>query len=424
VPPDHEHHDDKHGHAGHGDAGHGHGPFPKIQVSRRLNRLLAALLTPLVLGTLIGLVALWPRTADDNPNGLIAPGSNRGELISATVVDKDIAPCDLAREEVDDDCLKMTVRLTEGPRKGERVDYLTSLVTAGGPLAIGANIIVERIEPTGYPAFYAFYDYQRQMPILLLVGIFVAFTLFIGRTRGLRALFALVVSLVILTVFTLPAIINGSSPLIVALVSASAIMLVALYISHGWNPRTTSAVIGTLTSLVITGFLAVIFTNAAQLSGLLDDDTSYLRASLDGVDLRGILLAGTIIGALGVLDDVTVTQASAVWEIHLADPKLSARQLYTRALRIGQDHISSVVNTLLLAYAGASLPLLLLFSQSGEKWTTIATGELVATEIVRTLVGSVGLMCSVPITTFLTALVVAGGVRREPTRKPVSRKVR
>lgn len=162
---------------------------------------------------------------------------------------------------------------------------------------------------------------------------------------------------------------------------------------------------------------------AAQLTGLVGEETSYLRATAGFLDFRGLLLAGIIIGSLGVLDDVTVTQASAVWELHSANPMLGLWGLYRSALRIGQDHIASAVNTLVLAYAGASLPLLLLFTQTGESLGTVATGEILGTEIVRTLVGSIGLIASVPITTFLTALVVSGERVVLPSR-PVRKRAR
>jgi uncharacterized membrane protein len=393
---------------GHGHHHHQHDSGPLPPLAPAVQRLLAGLLIPLVLFTLVGLVVWWPDRANDGDPNLASPGARAGQLLSATVLKQDLSPCDELGQASDDECITVTVKMHEGPDKGQEVTYIRSFGGGQPDVDQGDNIIVERIEPATGDPFYAFIDFQRTRPLLLLGFMFVALAALIGRVRGVRALVALVLSLIVLIVFTLPSIVDGNSPLAVALVSASLIMFVALYLSHGFNRRTTSAVIGTLISLLVTGLLASIFTAAARLSGLTDDNTSYLRASMDGVDLRGILLAGTIIGALGVLDDVTVTQASAVWEIHQANPRQSVRQLYASALRIGQDHISSVINTLLLAYVGAALPLLLLFSQTGERWTTIASGELVATEIVRTLVGSIGLMCSVPVTTFLTAFVVAG----------------
>jgi uncharacterized membrane protein len=417
-PHDHPDHGLSHS-ASHGDShrhSHGHavdlGPLPA-----RVRRLLTVVLAPLVALTLVGAVLLWPSSPQSDNPGLLAPSVRAGALLDATVLDQELTACDPIQAEADDDCILVSVRLDEGSRKGDTVTYIRSLGGGQPSVSRGDRIVVEEIEPTSGEPFFAFIDFQRSNWLLMLVFAFVALALLIGRTKGLRALIALVISVIVLVNFTLPSIVNGNSPLAVALVSASVIMFIALYLSHGVNRRTTSAVIGTLVSLGITGLLAWFFTAAAKLSGLVDDDTSYLRATVDGVDLRGILLAGTLIGALGVLDDVTVTQSSAVWELHHANPHQGLVSLYKSALRIGQDHLSSVINTLLLAYAGASLPLMLLFSRSGESWSTLATGELVATEIVRTLVGSIGLMCAVPVTTALTAFLVTGAALRRPAAR-------
>ena len=266
---------------------------------------------------------------------------------------------------------------------------------------------------------YSFYEFKRERPLLLLLFTFVLVAAFVGRSRGIRALLALALSLLILAFFMLPAIASGSSPMLVALVGASAVMFVALYLSHGINVRTTSAVIGTVVSLGITGLVAALAVGAANFTGLADEEANYLRATSDAIDLRGLLLAGIIIGALGVLDDVTVTQSSAVWELHQADPTMGFTGLFQSAIRIGRDHIASAVNTLVLAYAGASLPLLLLFTNVGTPFGELFNGEPVATEIVRMLAGSIGLMASVPITTALTALVVTTADRPTPQRSAV-----
>jgi uncharacterized membrane protein len=199
----------------------------------------------------------------------------------------------------------------------------------------------------------------------------------------------------------------------VALVGASAALLVNLYLAHGFNVRTTTAVLGTLASLALIGVLAAGFVALTHLTGLADEEASYLQALSSQIDLRGLLLGGIIIGSLGVLDDVTVTQASAVWELHEANPTYGPRPLYSSALRIGRDHIASVVNTLVLAYAGASLPLLVLFVEADRGLRDVLTSETVAAELVRTLVGSVGLVAAVPLTTALAALVA--GRDRTPT---------
>ncbi len=254
-------------------------------------------------------------------------------------------------------------------------------------------------------AGWYFQDFARGRPMLLLTVLFAAAVLLLGRRRGLFSLAGLAFSLVLLVRFVLPAILEGHDPVAVAVVGAAAIMFVALYLAHGFNVRTTSAVVGTVASLLLIGVLSNLFVGATELTGLASEESGFLQALAGNVDLHGLLLGGIVIGSLGVLDDVTVTQASAVWELSLANTAYGFRQLYSAAIRIGRDHIASTVNTLVLAYAGASLPLLVLFTLSNRSLGDVLTGEVVAQEIVRTLVGSIGLVASVPITTALTAFV-------------------
>jgi len=190
-------------------------------------------------------------------------------------------------------------------------------------------------------------------------------------------------------------------------VGSSLIMFAVLYLTHGLSARTSTAVLGTLLSLALIGALGAAFSAAARLTGLDDQTTDLIAALGTGIDARGLLLAGMVIGALGVLDDVTVTQTSAVWELRRANPDLGARELFGAAMRIGRDHVASAVNTLVLAYAGAALPLMLLFSLAGPGLGDVVTSQEVATEVVRTLVGSIGLVASVPITTAIAAAVAS-----------------
>ncbi len=182
-------------------------------------------------------------------------------------------------------------------------------------------------------------------------------------------------------------------------------MFGTLYLTHGLSARTSTAVVGTLLSLGLIGVLGSVFAATTHLTGLGADTANLIGVLGTGIDARGLLLAGVVIGALGVLDDVTVTQTSAVWELRRANPNLGTRELYTAARRIGRDHISSAVNTLALAYAGAALPVLLAFSVSGQSFGTLITAQDVAQEVVRTLVGSIGLVAAVPITTLIAAVV-------------------
>lgn len=242
----------------------------------------------------------------------------------------------------------------------------------------------------------------------MLAGLFALAVICLGRWKGVRALVGLGISLGVLGVFVLPAVLEGGNPLAIALVGSSAIALTALYLTHGFSARTTTAVLGTLMSLVLVGVLAAVFVDLARFTGLSDEEATILQVFASQIDLRGLLLGGILIGALGVLDDVTVTQVSAVWELKAANPDYRVRDLYRSAVRIGRDHIASTVNTLVLAYAGASLPLMLLFTQADQGLVDVLNGEAVAIEVVRTLAGSIGLVASVPFTTAVAALVVAG----------------
>lgn len=295
------------------------------------------------------------------------------------------------------------------------------IVQPGAPrqLEDGQEVVVAYAPDAPRDLQYSVIDVNRKLPLAVLAGIFALAVVLVGRMRGLFALIALVVSFGVLTLFILPAILQGSNPLVVAVVGASAIMLIALYMCHGLTARTSVAVLGTLVSLLLIGLLGSVFIDWAFLSGNTDDNTGLIHGLYPDIDMSGLLLAGIIIGSLGVLDDVTVTQTSAVWELHQADPSQGPRSLYRAAIRIGRDHIASVVNTLVLAYAGAALPLLLLFSIANSSMGSVANSELVAVEIVRTLVGSIGLVASVPVTTALAALVVSAD-RPEPESPAVA----
>ena len=193
----------------------------------------------------------------------------------------------------------------------------------------------------------------------------------------------------------------------------TAIALTALYLAHGVSARTTTAVLGTLCSLAVVGILSALFVDLTRLTGLADEEATFVQVFAAQVDLRGLLLGGFVIGALGVLDDVTVTQVSAVWELKRADPGSGFGDLYGAALRIGRDHIASTVNTLVLAYVGASLPLLVVYQLAGSGLRDVLTNEVVAQEVVRTLVGSIGLVAAVPITTALAAVTCSRVEGRE-----------
>jgi uncharacterized membrane protein len=371
-----------------------------LELPPRVRRMLLLAVLPFAVATVIGLVVLWPT---DPPAGSEVLGPP-AELYDGKVTERIEQPCP---GESDARCLDAVVRLSEGPDRGESVAVEVGQGPNAPELREGAAVILGRAPDAGGIEDYYFADHQRDRPMLLLAGLFAVAVVILGRWRGLAALGALSVSLLVIVLFVLPAILDGRSPVAVAVVGAAAVMFVALYLTHGVNARTTTAVLGTLASLALTAVLASLFVGASRFTGLASEEANFLQAAAGQVNVRGLLLGGIVIGSLGVLDDVTVTQASAVWQLHRANPGQSIRELYRSALRIGRDHIGSTVNTLVLAYAGASLPLLLLFTLSSQPAGTVVTGEVVAEEVVRTLVGSIGLVAAVPITTALACAVVS-----------------
>ncbi len=383
---------------------HGDGHEPELAPSSARRALLVAAAAIGVL-TLVGLVLLWPRGEADADLGQLGFPAR---LVDATVTSVREGPCQGTAPADGVVCDEIEARITAGPTEGDVGAFELAPGASNPGLEVGDRIVLG-YAPDADPGFqYYFADFQRRGPLVALAVIFAVAVVVLGRWQGVRALAGLAASLLVIVAFTLPALLGGDSPLAIALVSASVVAYLALYLAHGVNTRTTTALLGTLMSLALTGLLALVFVSLARFTGLGDEEAIYLQVSSDQIDLRGLLLAGIVIGSLGVLDDVTVTQVSAVWELRRASPGLGARQLYRSALRIGRDHISSTVNTLVLAYAGASLPLLLLFTQASRPLGEILTGEVVAVEVVRTLVGSIGLVASVPITTGLAAVVLAG----------------
>ncbi|HVL50886.1 MAG TPA: YibE/F family protein [Actinomycetota bacterium] len=396
---------------------HGHSSGHREEIPARTRRLLTLVTVPLVLLTLLGFLLLWPRTKPELSQAIELPT----DLYNGTVTAINAVPCP-GLEDEGLDCSVAEVRLTQGPNEGDIVAFEVADPNAVRTVREGSRIVVARTQTAPGVYAYDFADVQRAAPMAVLALIFAAVVIALGRLRGIAALVGIGVSLGILVQFVLPAILAGRNPLAVAIVGSAGVMFISLYLAHGVNVRTTSAVLGTLASLTITALLALAFVQLTQLTGFASEESTYIRVASENINLRGILLGGIIIGSLGVLDDVTVTQASAVWELHLANPALKAIELYRAAIRIGRDHIASTVNTLVLAYAGAALPLLILFTISEARLGDVLTGEVIAEEVVRTLVGSIGLVASVPITTGLAALVVTAPGDPGPPAKARLRK--
>jgi uncharacterized membrane protein len=390
---------------GHGH-GHGHGLLEHDVVSRQTRRVLVVVVAVIGIATVAGIALLWPPRPDTS-------GANRLGLVSdvhaAEVEGVTRGPCRGTTESDGVRCDQVRVRLLAGPDAGERrtLEFPRSPTT---PAFVAGDEIVLSYQPDAQPRFqYDFSDRQRRAPLLVLVGVFVLAVVALARIRGLLALVGLAASIAVLLVFLVPALLAGTDPVLVAVVSSSAIAFLALFLAHGFRSMTLVALLGTLVALSLTIGLAWLFTELTELSGYVSEEAFLVQVGSTGLDVRGLVLAGMVIGALGALDDMTVTQAAAVAELRAADPTMSRRDLRRAGLRIGRDHVASTVNTLALAYAGAALPLLLLFVLSAQSLGTVANSEVVASEIVRTLVGSIGLVAAVPVTTWLASRVVAPG---------------
>jgi uncharacterized membrane protein len=369
--------------------------------------MMTALLAPLAMAAVLGMILLWPATP--HPQSM----SGNRVWVSGTVTTSQIAtagPSGTAAGVAaqDSSTNQLTIRITSGPTKGASVQQTVGIDNATPKFAAGDPVTLTYDATAPADSQYELKDFQRGPPLASLAIAFALFVVVVGRWRGIGAIVALAASFALLVKFTLPAIIDGENAVEVAAVSAGVILFAALYATHGLSVRTSVAVLGTGLSLALIGGLGWAYERLGHVTGLGDDNAITTAALFGKVDVHGLLLAGIIIGALGVLNDVTATQVSSVWELKQADPSMSAGALFTAGMRIGRDHIGSTVNTLVLAYAGGSLPLLLLISNSGQPWSGAASAETVAEEIVRTLVGSIGLAAAVPITTALAAFFATG----------------
>jgi uncharacterized membrane protein len=362
-------------------------------------RAMLAVVGVVALAVLGCAVALWPRGELPKPGAGGQADSTR--LVAANLTKVARVDCPEADPGVPGSvCIKVTARLAGG----RQVSFDTTDPT-GGMFRAGQRVRLAVSEQPGQPPYYNIQDLERGRPLLALAILFVLAVVAFGRWQGIRSLVGLGLSFVVIVGFVVPAILHGHGPVLVAVTGAMAIMLVSLYLSHGTGPKTTAAVVGTALALGLTALLAIAFVAAASLTGLASDEALSANFAVGGLSLRGLLLAGIIIGGLGVLDDVTMSQASLVAELHQANPTAGFAALVGAALRVGRDHIAATVNTLFLAYAGAALPALILFVTGQDSLGTVVTAELVAVEVVRALCGSVGLIAAVPLTTVLAALV-------------------
>jgi uncharacterized membrane protein len=421
-----------------------------VALGRLASRVVVGALAVIGIAVVIGVVLLWPAQLRVTVPGAPAPAPTFTAVIAEQMVgDCDYTPAGNGAVTVDKPtltadpdggCLNSSAQLTSGPDDGKWVRFSigTQRVTVssnpgqatgsttgvdlsrpatpgtGQPdLSPGTKIKVSQNSAAG-PGGYTFVDYARGVSLWVWGLLFAAVVIAVALWRGLRALIGLALSGLVIMVFALPSILEGHSAVWVALVGSAVILYIVLYLAHGVSLRTSAALLGTLTALAASALLSWLAVLTTKVTGLSSDDATNLQAYASELSISGVLLAGFVIGALGVLNDVTITQASAVFELAALSPKSSRRRTFLSAMRVGRDHIASTVYTLVFAYVGSALPLLLLFSIAGRPLGQVLTSDTVAVELARSFVGGIGLALSVPLTTAIAVLLA------KPTRGTVS----
>ncbi|HET9344392.1 MAG TPA: YibE/F family protein [Candidatus Limnocylindrales bacterium] len=355
---------------------------------------------PAIAGGLIILVAIW-LVPDLTPPSSVAPPV---VLVHARVTDLLPASDEPGRPDA-------RVVVLEGPNTGDEMDAHIQGPSGQQDVPryeVGDEVIVNVSQQGEDEDFVAVADRYRIPPLALLLGVFAVAVTLVGGWRGVRSLLALVLTLGIIIRIVVPLLLAGWDPVPLAVVSATIVTIITFLLTEGVRPTTVAAAAGTFLALALTSLLAVAFNGLAQFTELQGSpDLVFLQtAGRAELDLGGLLLAAVIFGALGILDDVTVTQAATVHELHDADPRANRTALFWRAMNVGRSHISATVNTLALAYVGASLPLIVLLNAGQQEPLLIASGEVVAVEIVKAVVGSIGIVAAVPATTAMAVLLV------------------
>ena len=413
--------------------GHGHphsgtaAPTAEAVASRkRANWLLAAVLVPLGVLTLVAMVLMWPSGSREGISFAspyqAAPGVTFDTGKIQRVVQESCTQTGQATGEAGGQSggSECTFAFTGPDKGGEPVKVVINPdVAKSHGVDVGDSIrylnlsgVQGAAASNGSPSF-VFVDFVRDVPITLLAVLYAVVVIAVARWRGFRALLGLVGAYAVLVSFILPGLVEGKPPLLLALVGSTVIMIGVLYFAHGFSARTSTALLGTIFGLGITALLAAWATDAANLAGVGNHDAATLVNMSGNISISGIILCGLIISGLGVLNDVTITQSSAVWELYELAPDTTARKLFTSAMRIGRDHIASTVYTIAFAYAGAALPILIIVMLYDRPLAEALTSAELSEEVIRTLVGSIGLVLAIPVTTFIAVLVVkATGMRR------------
>ena len=413
----------------------------ELRLSTAANRLLGVVVALTLIATVVGMVAIWPHggVARTDQARLAFDGVTivHGTVVEATAglcpgLTEDRLPDGSIPEETT--CAAAEVRLGDDApdgAAGDTVEVQVPILSYQAGMAPGDAVLVGRydtggdvLDPAANPALdpalavpvWVWVEYDRQLPLALLAIVFTVLVVLVGRLRGLAAVLGLGVGYATVFVFMLPALSRGEDPVLVALLGSVAIMTVILYAAHGFTAKTTAALVGTVAGLGLTAALATWATRASHLDGSASETAYQLRQVTGMPDLSGLVLCGVILAGLGVLNDVTITQSSAVWELRQLAPRSTFRDLFRAGMRIGRDHLASTVYTIAFAYAGAALPTLLLISVYDRPFGQTVTSAEIAEEVVRTLVGSIGLVLAIPLTTAVAALLVLSARQLRPAR--------
>ena len=391
---------------------HAHRAGDDVGVGSLARLILLGGLALAALATVVGLFQLWPDAKAVESAGSDLEFSAAGVSFPQATITEVLPPCDPASSETghaptDPTCGHLNARVTSGPDDGLEV-----LIPLVGPLADvglteGDGLQLVRIPQNERPALYSIFGVDRDQPLLVMALLFAVVVIAVAWFRGLFAIVGLAISGLLLVKFMLPSLLSGEPGLAVAMVGASAIMFVVLYLAHGPSVRTSTALAGTLFGIGITAAVAQIAVAASHLSGLGDGNSADLSSFVDDLNFQGLLTCAIIVAGLGVLNDVTITQSSAVWELRSAGPELSRTKIFGSAMRIGRDHIASTIYTIVFAYAGAGLSVLLMLFLYEQPLLDQLGREDIGAEVVRTLASAIGLVLAVPVTTAIAALTVA-----------------
>ena len=388
--------------------------------------VLAVLLVIAGIATAVGVVMLWPSSSDPNVSPELAnTNALPANQVNGTVAIRDTGACnspsigrafDVAPisplEEQPNKCERAIVSIDAGDNAGKRTLLVMSDKPGEPELHVGDKIRMSETTAADGTHAYTFSDFQRTKVLLLWGAIIILAIIAIGALRGARSILGLLITLAAIAFFLIPALLRGGSPLGLAVVCGSAILFAVLYLVHGFNWKSSSALGGTLLSLGLSAWLAHIAIDSNHLRGLGSEDNILIQLYLPDVTVPGLMLCGFIIGALGVLNDVTIAQASTVNELSEIEPDASPWRLFAGAMKVGRDHIASMVYTLVLSYTGASLPTLLLLSVANRPLTQIMFSDVMATELLRSGIGALALSLAVPITTIIAAFTVTGRRQR------------